>query len=142
MLEQFQIVQDLDREFAGFTLFSTCGRGAEHGLEELGLRAVMGADHHVLQHGVGREETEILECTSDTDTSDLVRRCGQHIVFTKANGATVGGVQTADHIEQGRLARAVRADEPTDWPLVDRERRLVQRRDTAEPDDDVGNFKK
>ena len=46
-------------------------------------------------------------------------------------------VEAADHVEQGRLAGAVRTDQRADLTLVDREAEPVERDDAAEPDADV-----
>src|SRR5690606_23421732 len=47
------------------------------------------------------------------------------------------GIEAADHVEQRRLAGAVRADERADRSAADREAQPVERDDAAEADADV-----
>ena len=79
-------------------------------------------------------QREVLKRPRDADASDAVRGNGQQVVAVEGDVARRRFVQTRDHVEQRRLARAVRSDEARDLTLLDRERQPVERNDPAEGD--------
>jgi hypothetical protein len=99
--------------------------------------AAVSADEDVLEHRHRAEELEVLERARDALAHDLERGLLQERSAVEEHVARVRPVQPRDDVEGGRLARAVRADEPRDLPLLDVERHAVERDDAAEAQGDV-----
>src|SRR5258705_5876225 len=99
----------------------------------------MGADHDVLQDALRGEEGEILERATDAEPGDLVRRLGQKRGALEVDRPGRRRVQAAQAVEQGGLARTVRADQTHDLSGLDVEGDPIEGDDAAEPDRDVAN---
>ena len=99
----------------------------------------MRADEHVVEHGHRPEELDVLERARDAAPDDAVRRRVQQALAVEVELARVGLVEPRDHVEERRLAGAVRADQPDDLALLDVERDVVDRDDAAEAAGDVAD---
>jgi hypothetical protein len=90
------------------------------------------AHQHVLEDGHLTEEALVLEGARDADRGDGVRRQGGQVLAAviEADTAPAGPVETRDHVEHGRLARAIGADQPDDLAVLDTE---VEGVDCPEP---------
>src|SRR6266850_7010002 len=79
-------------------------------------------------------------CSSDLATpGDRVRREPVEPIGAEPDLTAVGGDEAADHVEERRLAGAVRSDETRDRALADGERAAGERFDAAEALDDAGD---
>ena len=97
-------------------------------------------DQRVLEHGHVVEQRDVLERPRDSQARDLLRRAPQQIVALEPDRAGRRLVQPGDAVEAGRLAGAVRPDQPGDVAFGDVEGHVVQRRYPAEPDRQVANL--
>src|SRR6478672_5045331 len=86
----------------------------------------MGTDEDVLQHTHPREQLEVLEGAGDPEPDHADRPPVEDDV------APVEPVEAGDRVEGGRLAGAVRSDQPRDRPFGDLEGDVVERDDPAE----------
>src|SRR5439155_3054889 len=91
------------------------------------------------QHGHPSERPRNLERASDATPGDRVRRESVEPIGAETDLAAVGGCEAGDHVEERRLARAVRPDEPGDRTLADGERAAGERFDAAEAFGDAGD---
>src|SRR3546814_10654862 len=69
---------------------------------------------NVLADGEQPEQLEALEGASQALASTLERRQRRDVAPADGDGASAGGLQAADDVEERRLAGAVGADEPGD----------------------------
>ena len=103
-------------------------------------RAMVGvdADHHVLEGGHLAEQTDVLERPRDARARVIALRLNpaRSLALERDHPARER-VHAGDGVEDGRLARAVRADEPEDLALVDVQGHVAERGDPAEPHGDV-----
>src|SRR5207247_5023681 len=61
-----------------------------------------------------REEPDVLERAADPELRDRVRRLTGDVVAIEHDAPAGGGVDARQHVEEGRLAGAVRTDEAHD----------------------------
>ena len=92
----------------------------------------MHADEDVLERGHLREEADVLERAADPELRDRVRRLRRHVVPVEDDLAGGRLVHAREHVEERRLARAVRADQAHDRPVGDREVQIVDGDEPAE----------
>src|SRR5512134_949960 len=76
--------------------------------------AAMAAHHHVLLHRHGAEETDVLEGTADAPAGNGVGGKAGGRLPVEDHRPFRGREEGGDHVEEGRLAGAVRADHPHD----------------------------
>src|SRR4029450_10931717 len=76
---------------------------------------------------------DALEGARDPAPDDCVRRSSEQALAVERDLPRVGLGEPRDHVERGRLPRAVRPDQARDLALLDRERDVVERDDAAEP---------
>ena len=108
--------------------------------DEIAAAARVGADPHVVEHGLRAEQRQVLEGAADADLGDAMRRPVEQRAPLEQDVAAIGGVEPADAVEQRRLAGAVRPDEPEDLAGLDREGDAVERDNAAETQCDVADF--
>jgi hypothetical protein len=89
-------------------------------------------DQHVVEHGEAAEEADVLEGASQPQPRALVRREIVERRVVEADATGVGGQDPAHAVEQGRLARAVGADQGVDGAGLDHEVDAVQDSQTTE----------
>src|SRR5207249_7625753 len=80
------------------------------------------------------EQTGVLERAPEAAPGPGVRRQGRDVRAAEHDPSPIGGQEPGDEVEDGRLARAIGADEPEDLPLVDAEVDAVDGPDPAERD--------
>jgi len=95
------------------------------------------ADQDVVERGELPEHFGVLEGAGDAAARDLVWRQSEEVVAAEHDSAARGRVEAGDHVEHGRLARAVGADQREDLPIADLEAQLAQRGEAAEADREV-----
>ena len=90
-----------------------------------------------------REAAEVVErphdlvCARDPAARDLERPQPGDVLALERDAPGPRPVDAVDRVEERRLARAVRADEPQDRALLDAEARAVDRDEPAEADGDA-----
>ena len=100
----------------------------------------VGADPHIVEHRLTREQRKVLKGPGNADLGDAVRRPVEQRAALEQDFAAVGRVEAAEAIEQCRLAGAVGADQAEDLALFQLERDAVERDDAAEPHRDIANL--
>src|SRR4029453_3095994 len=93
-------------------------------------RAVPG--EHVLVRGQRREQADPLKRARDAAPVDARRRQTGDAASGEGDRAALGAVDARDQIEDGRLSRPVRADQPDQLADIDGERDAAHRREAAE----------
>ena len=96
-----------------------------------------GDDDQILERRHPPEEPGQLERAADAELVDFVRPKAGDVPPLETNGSGVGAGDASHHVEEGRLARAVRSDYPGDSVRPDRQGRLVERLHAAEADRDI-----
>ena len=81
----------------------------------------------VLQDGEAHEQPGELERTADAEVKDAIGRSVGDVVAAEAHRALLDALIAGDDVEQGRLARAVGADQAVDLALVDLQPAVRQR---------------
>ena len=79
----------------------------------------MPTDPDVVENREISKQGEVLKGAADAEIGDLMGRSSQDRIAVKQDIARGRGVEAAQAVEQGRLARAVRADEPDDQAAVE-----------------------
>ena len=97
----------------------------------------VGADQHVLQGRHVVEQPDVLEGPRDAQLGDLELLALAERLAHERDPAGGRLVDAGHHVEAGRLAGTVGADQAEDLAGVDVERDAVERRDTAEAERDV-----
>ena len=113
-------------------------RRREHARKTLaGL--IVGVDEHVFQHGHPGQRPRDLERAPDPEPRDGVGRQPVETIGAEADLAAVGPREAADHVEERRLARAVRTDETRDRAFGHGEGAAGEGLDAAEALGDAGD---
>src|SRR5215218_3168150 len=99
--------------------------------------ACVRADEDVLGHRHRRKEDDVLERARHVLPDDPVRRRAEQVLTGEDDATRIGLVEPRDHVEERRLAGAVRADQPRDRFFLGRERHPVERNDPPEAARDV-----
>ncbi len=105
---------------------------AEHGRDGARVHPAVAAGQHVFEHGEILEEADGLEGPGDAELDDAVGGPVRDVSALEADSSPVGAVIAGDEVEDGGLARPVRADEPDDGPLLHVEGDFVYGRQSAE----------
>jgi hypothetical protein len=71
-------------------------------------------DLDVLAHAEAAERVAVLERAREAAPPAAVRRPGGHVLAVELDRPGVGAVEAAEHVDERRLAGAVRADQPDD----------------------------
>src|SRR5215211_3056980 len=90
------------------------------------------ADEDVVEHRHALKQLDVLERPGDAEPDDGVGGDAEDVLARERDAAGVRRVEASDHVERRRLARAVRADQPRDLALVERERHVVESNNAAE----------
>ena len=99
---------------------------------EPGAHPAVAACQHIFEHGEILEETDRLEGPGDAELDDAVGEPVRDVFALEADCPPVGAVVPGDEVEDRRLARPVRADEPDDGPLLHVEGDFVYGHQSAE----------
>src|SRR2546423_1427232 len=112
------------------------GRAARDPAAEVEHVHAVGDPHHqlhvMLEQRHRAEQLDVLEGACDPRADDAVRRRAQQAAPVEGDLAAVGPVEPRDQVEDRRLSRAVRPDQPDDLALADVERDAVDGNDPAE----------
>ena len=108
--------------------------------DEAGAAEMMGTGEHVVAHGHGAEQGDVLERPADASIDDPVLAHPAQGLAGQAYLTVLRAVDAADAVEQRGLAGAVRADQAADLAEVDRERHTLQRADHAKAHRDIGDL--
>ena len=100
------------------------------GDDRRGVRGQAG-DRHVVEHGAALDQVDGLEGAADAQVEPLVRRPPGDVGAGEDDLARRRRHAAADDVEQGGLARAVRAAQPEQAALGQRERDVVQHAEAA-----------
>src|SRR5437016_2492892 len=76
------------------------------------------AGEQVLEGGHGATELYVLERTGNAQADDVVRLCVRDVATFETDDSAIGLVEAADAVEDGRLSRSVRTDEPDDLARI------------------------
>src|SRR5581483_9605299 len=90
------------------------------------------ADKDVLERGHLLEQADVLERAPDPALGDVVRRLAGDVRAVEDDATRGRLVDAGDHVEEGRLAGAVRTDQRDDRAARDREVDVVDRDEPAE----------
>ena len=91
-------------------------------VHERAAPVVLRRQHHVLQHGLVREQVEALEHHADIQDARARRRAARRIqegLAMQQHAPAVQRLQAVQGADQGRLARARRADDADDLARLD-----------------------
>ena len=99
-----------------------------------------GPGHDVLQHGEPGEQAEALQRAGDAEGGEPVRPQPGKFGAVEAQLPGIGMHESAQHVEEGGLARTVRPDDPGDLPRRGDERHGIQRGEATEPHRDVADL--
>src|SRR5512135_657445 len=91
------------------------------------------ADHDVLEDRHLREEPDVLECPHHAPVGDLAGRQAVDLRPPENDLAGIGGKESGDQVEDGRLPCAVRPDQRLDRSRGDVEGKVVDGQEAAEP---------
>ena len=139
---QAHAVQDLGGTRTQGLVFATDPRQAECRREEAGARVRPGAERGVVEHRERRQEARLLEGAGDADAGAPLHRRTRQFLALAADRAGAGLVEAREHVEQRRLAAAVRADQAVHLARAQGERYLVERADAAEVLADADGFER
>ncbi len=103
-------------------------------LRVLVVGIVVRADLKILDHGHLWEDPPPFRHVTDPELDGLVCREARDVSTVEADRAPRRVVQSRDHPQRRRLAGTVRAEQSDDLTLVDRDREVVQSRDSAVAD--------
>ena len=101
---------------------ATVAWGANEGTGDRSLVSGIGSDHDILEGGHLAEKPDVLECSSDALTGDLVAFDPPQRCAVERHRSRAGPVDAGDRIEAGGLACAVGSDQPEDLAAADVER--------------------
>jgi len=79
-------------------------------------------EHEVVEHGHAPEQGDVLEGARDAELGEPARGQVGDVASLERDAAAVRMVEAADHVEDGRLAGAVGADDRQDLALLGLER--------------------
>src|SRR5262249_43525674 len=117
------------------------GEGLEHALERARhlarVRAQVGAEAQVLEHGHLREDAAALGYVGDAEGGDLTLSQRVDGRAAEADGSRTDGLQARDGLDEARLAGSVRADDGRDRSLGDPQGGAVDRTRLAVGDLDL-----
>ena len=99
-------------------------------------------EHDVLRHGERRHEHEVLVDHPDAERDRVARSGDAYVLAVEADGAGVRVIEAVQDVHEGRLARAVLADERVDLALVHDEVHALQRLQLAETLGDAAHLEK
>src|SRR5450759_3592834 len=88
--------------------------------------------HHVVQHGESGKQPDVLEGTADAERRARMRLEIFHMLCVEYDLAARRGIEAAQHVEQGRLARTVGSYQGVYRIAPYREIDLIHRLEAAE----------
>ena len=104
------------------------------------FQAAVHADQHILESGHVAEETDILEGPSQPQRSGAIGTQAADLLAIEQHLTRRRSVKAGDHVEKGRLASAVRADQTGDRAFLDIEVESAHRGQAAKMLADFSSF--
>ena len=89
-------------------------------------------DLHVFDHGHRAERRGHLKCPADAQSPDVARPHTYYAAVAETHVPAIGRQLAVDHVEAGRFASAVRADQRQEFAVTDLEAHAVHRADAPE----------
>ena len=102
---------------------------------------VVQSDLDVVDDGHLVEEADILEGTGDAVLVDLRRLVSGDVLAVELNDSRRRLVDACQHVEDGRLAGAVRPDEAVELALLYMQLKIIDGQKTTEADTQICNIK-
>ena len=133
-------IEQLQRALVELLLARVVARGAEDAVQHGALDLVVQADADVVLHAQAREEADVLEGARDARLVDLGYRHARRVLPVQKDGAVRRLVHLGQQVEDGRLARAVGADQARDLGLAHCEVELLDGVQAAEVDPQVAGL--
>ena len=124
--------EQLARPVPRAELLGDHARRSEHGPGDGRAETAVLADEHVLEHAHLGEETDRLERARDAAPDDRVRPKPHEARALEHQAACVGPDEPGHDVEERRLARPVRADQPDDGAARNDQVDLVEGDDASE----------
>src|SRR5690349_1297778 len=134
------VSEELERARLDRLLFFQRAPVSQHRPDHARARAHMTADHHVFERGQIGEKTDVLERARDSRSRDLIGPEALEPFAVEDESAVVRRGHAGEHVEERRLAGAVRADQAVDRALLERKRDLAQRLQAAKALADAGRL--
>src|SRR5262249_51633287 len=95
-------------------------------------RLAMHTYHDILQNRHRLEQGEILECAPNPERRDMIGSQRQERTIFEEDLSPGWSIQPTETVEEGRFARAVRADEANNMPFCHIKRDIIQRDNAPE----------
>ncbi len=115
--------------------FARADQGGHQGFSRL-LAAI---EHQVLEHAELGETPRQLEGAHQPPAHQRFRRQGRDILAGEGDRAAIGPVEAGDHVEERRLARAIRADQAGEAALGDGDVDAIEDADAVEAAGEAGD---
>jgi hypothetical protein len=141
VVRQVEEIDHLLHRFALRQLRAAHARREQQLLPQRAATVAVATDEQVLQHGGVLEQLDVLERARDAELGDAVRRQPRQVVAVEPDAAAARRIDQADQVEDGRLARAIRADDGEHLARLQCERHAVDRPHAAEADAEVLDLK-
>ncbi len=94
---------------------------------------------HILLHGQRMEHAQVLECAHEPEIGDAPWRQAARRVAIENDRSPIGTVDAGNKIDEGRFARAVRADQRVNGAARYRKAHVIDSDETAEPAGEVAH---
>ncbi len=119
------------------TLLAPHARRAQNRTQDARFRVAVGRGHHVLLHCHVQEQAQRLERARNPSACDLVGIETEKRLTLEQDLAFLRRVDPGDHVEERRLAGAVRADDADDLAFADDEVEPVEAPEPTEGERDA-----
>lgn len=127
-----QKIENLHRPLHRPLLLLPVPAGVKQDVGQVGAHILVHADHGVLQYAHFPEHPDILEGPRDPLEAEGRRVLPRQIFPVEDHPARRGGVEAGDRVEERRLPRPVRPDDPKDLVVMDSQADVVQRLEPGE----------
>ena len=129
------------RLFAQFSVTARDGRKTQRRFQRIAVQPQVSSHHHVLQGAHVHADLQVLKRAGNAAPGQFVRRFSTDGFTVQQNGATGGGVNPGDQVEQGGLARTIGADDGIDNARLNAETDVLYRLDTTKLNAELLDFK-
>ena len=120
-LADADVLQQIQRAPADRRFLPAFAGELEHGTDDTGVGADVAPHHHVFHRRHLAEQPDVLEGPGDAGFRDLVHGARFVRLALQDEASRVGRVEAGDHVEEGRLAGSVGADQAIDLATPDLE---------------------
>src|SRR4029079_8413274 len=129
---QPDVLEHLARLRGHVPLLLAHARRPQDRAEQPRVHARMASHHHVLERGHRREQADVLERARHAGRGDQVGAPAGHVLAVEQDPPGGGLVQPGQHVEEGGLPGAVRADDRDDRLRRHVDRHVPHRQEAAE----------